>query len=1006
MVKRRYKKYIKSISWVGILAIQITFSVALYAQDTITGTVTDAEYGDPLPGVNIYIKGNPTVGTSTDTNGEYTLEVSSLNNILVFSYVGFQRLEVPIDGRTIIDIELTQESISGGDLVVVGYGTQRRDDITGAISSIRSEDFNAGVTLAPEQLMQGKIAGVNIVQSSGRPGSSSTVRVRGTSSISAGNDPLYVIDGVPIQTASVNNYVNVAGETGSTPFNSMSSNPLNILNPSDIASIDVLKDASATAIYGSRGANGVIIVTTKNYSETTVNYDSYLNVSSVREQLPFLSRDEYVDYAESNNMEYPNEGAVTNWQDQIFRTALSQNHNISFGGGSENTNYRASLGYNNQEGVIISSGLEKYTGRINLTQRALDDRLRMNINLTHAQVNEDNAAVSSDIDNEGGNMLKDALRWSPTLPVYNDDGSFYQIGELRVNPVSWRNLTDNSERSATLGAFEVQYNILEDLAFSVDMGHTSEYASRFNHVPLSHPLGAGEGGRASVSKLQNESSLIETTLNYQNAISENSYINVLGGYSYQRFVVQSTFSAANQFASDATQWNLLQSGNILSSTSNKSSNSLISMYGRVNYRLYERYNATFTLRRDGSSRFGENNRWGLFPSGALAWNISEEGFFNIDKISNLKVRVGYGVTGNQGIPDNLYREQLSVAGSATYSLGGEAIPSVLPSNYANPDLKWERTTQINFGMDFGLFEQRVNGSIDYYIKNTTDLLLEFSTAAPSVVSTQWANVGEVENKGIELTLDADVVQNQNLLWNTSMNFSANVNEVISISNDQFSRDNFRVGSLSGVVISADGNTQTVRPGLALNTFWGRKFTGLDSNGLETYLDEDGDGQPDYVKIGDPNSDFTFGWSNSVRFKNFDAAMTIRGTVGNDVFNNTAAEYSYINILPGSNVLRAALSNGSSVNQTSQFSSRWIEDGSFLRLANLSIGYNFNTDNIAQISRARVYVTGQNLLLITGYSGFDPEVRSNTQGDDGAPIGIDYLSYPRPRVFQFGVSLSF
>ncbi|MCW9705303.1 SusC/RagA family TonB-linked outer membrane protein [Fodinibius salsisoli] len=995
--------------WILMLLGVLVWTTPAFGQETtVEGQVIDQQTGESLPGVNVVVKGT-TTGISTDGEGRYELNVPSLQDTLIFSFVGYQTTEVPINGREQIEVSLQPQAITGEEMVVVGYGTQRRQDVTGSISSVNSDDFNAGVSLAPEQLMQGKVAGVNIVESSGAPGAASEVRIRGSSSISAGNDPLYVIDGVPVQTASTDNYINIAGASSTSPFNSMPSNPLNTLNPSDIESIDILKDASATAIYGSRGANGVIMITTKNYSETTVSYNGYVNVSTLPSQLPFLSHDQYVGYAENNGLEYPDEGAETRWQDQVFRNSVSQNHNISFGGTSDNTNYRASVGYNNQEGIALASNLEKYTGRINLTQRAMDDKLQINLNLMAARVDQNNAAISSNIGNEGGNLLKDALRWSPTLPVYNNDGSYYQIGELRVNPVSWQQLEDVTERNTLLGDVKLTYDLMETLSVSVNLGHNREDLNRYSFVPASHPVGASENGRASINKVQNESNLIETTVNYVNDISENSYINFLAGYSFQRFVVNSTFTQANDFSSDAVKWNLIQSGSTLVNTSGKSANRLASVYGRLNYRLMDRYNFTFTLRRDGSSRFGPNNRWGLFPSSAVAWNITEEDFFNVDAINNLKFRLGYGVTGNQEIPNNLFMEQLSIAGSSTYSLGGQAVPSVLPSNYANPDLKWERTTQTNVGLDFGLWQGRLSGSVDYYMKKTTDLLLSFSTAAPSVVNTQWANVGEVENKGLEVSLNADIIQSGDLIWNSSVNWSTNENEVISLSNEQYERDYFRTGPLSGVVSSSNGYTQIIKPGLPLNTFWGRKYTGLDENGQETYLDEDGDGSADLVKIGDPNPDFTYGWTNSVRWRRFDASVTMRGTIGNDVFNNTAAEFSYTNLLPGSNVLETALErqqNGLSPEQTAQFSSQWLEDGSYLRLANLTLGYNFDTSSLPLVSKARLYATGQNLFVITGYSGFDPEVQTNTNTGGSAPVGIDYLAYPRPRVFQLGVNLSF
>ncbi|MCJ8165948.1 TonB-dependent receptor [Pontibacter sp. E15-1] len=973
-----------------------------FAQTTVSGKVTSSDGREALPGVSIALKGT-TTGTVTAVDGTYTLAAPATGT-LVFSFIGYTPQEVAINGRAVLDVQLAPDIKALEEVVVVGYGTQRRKDVTGAVSSVSAKDFNPGVAVAPEQLMQGKVAGVNIVQDSGQPGSASTVRIRGANSISAGNDPLYVVDGVPLQFGTANMFV--SSMQGSSPFSSQPSNPLNTLNPADIESIDILKDASATAIYGSRGANGVIIITTKSKKVgESVTYDAYVGTSTVRKTLPFLSAAEYRDFAENNNLAYPDEGADTKWQDEIFRTALSQNHNLAFGGGSATSNYRASAGYTSQQGVISSSGLKKYTGRFNANHQALDNKLRVSVNMTYGKIFEDNTPISSNINNEGGNILKDALRWSPTLPVRNPDGSFYQLGELRINPVSWVDVDDERNTDLFLGNANVSYDILNSLTFKVNMGHSNESVERFTNVPASHPAGETEGGRASINKLKNYSSLIETTLNFSKDITPGSNLSVLGGYSFQRFVSEFTFTEANRFVSSAVKWNLIQSGKILSNTSYKSANRLSSVFGRVNYKLKDRYLVTFTLRNDGSSRFGENNRWGLFPSGALAWILSEEEFLGSSPISNLKVRAGYGITGNQEIPNDLYRQQLSIAGSSVYVLGGEAIPSVLPTNFANPDLQWEQTSQLNLGVDFGIWEERLTGSLDYYRKHTSNLLLQFSTASPSVVQSQWANVGEVENKGVELALNASIIRNEDLQWDANFNISRNRNEVISLSNDQFSRDEIRTSPLSGVV-SNGGQTQIIRPGLPLGTFYGRKFTGFDDNGMETYLDADGVDGADLVVIGDAQPDFLYGFTNTVRWKQFDASATLRGVVGNDVLNNTAAEFSYPNSAPGINILRSALDNNVSRAQIPQFSSRWIEDASYLRLDNVSVGYTFSTTAIPYLQRARVYVTGQNLFVLTDYTGFDPEVRTNTNQGGIAPIGIDYLSYPRPRVLQLGGSFSF
>ncbi len=979
------------------------FSQVLFAQEkTVTGKVTDSQ-NMPMPGANIIVEGT-SIGTQTNFDGEYSLEASP-GDVLVFTFLGTKTIKVTIGANNVYNVVLEDDNASLDEVVVIGYGTEKRRDLTGAVSSIKSEDFNAGVAVAPEQLMQGKVAGVNIVQNSGQPGAASTVQIRGSSSISAGSDPLYVVDGVPLQFGSSNNFV--SGMQGSSPFSSQPTNPLNTLNPADIASIDILKDASATAIYGSRGANGVIVITTKSgKASEALTYDGYVGVSSIRETLPFLSANEYRQYAEQNNLEYPDEGADTNWQDQIFRTAISQNHNLSFGGGTAESNYQGSVGYTSQEGIIISSGLEKYTGRLNANHRTLDGKLRIGFNMTYGNVIEDNTPVSSNVNNEGGNLLKDALRWAPTLPVRNNDGSFYQLGELRINPVSWAEVEDERNTEFFLGSGNVSYDITEDLTARVNLGVTNENVERNTNMPATHPSGETDRGRASINKANNYSTLLETTLNYTRNITNSSSIDVLAGYSFQRFVYDFTFIEANQFVSSSVGWNLIQSGNTLANNSFKTANRLESFFGRLNYKMKDnRYILTFTLRNDGSSRFGENNRYGLFPSGAFAWRISDEPFFNFKPISNFKLRTGYGITGNQEIPNDLYRQQLTISGSASYNLGGETIPSVLPSNYANPDLQWEQTSQLNIGLDFGIIEDRITGSIDYYKKNTTDLLLQFSTTAPSVVSSQWANVGEVENEGIEIALNAAVVENENFNWNTNFNWTKNRNEVISLSNEQFSREEIRTAPLSGVITPKDFS-QIIRPGLPIGTFFGRQFTGYDSNGMETYLDEDGVDGADLVVIGNAQPDFIFGFTNNLRWGAFDASLTLRGVVGNDILNNTAAEFSYPSSAPGLNVLRTAIENTQiSRSLAPQFSSRWIEDGSYLRLDNINIGYTIGTENTL-LQRARVYVTGQNLFVLTNYSGFDPEVRTNTNQGGTAPIGIDYLAYPRPRTFQLGASISF
>lgn len=980
-----------------IMAVYTLMCTSVYAQVKIaTGTVTDP-LNLPIPGVNVIVK-ETKKGVTTDMDGKFSVSASS-GETLIFTYIGFKTKEQKIGSASSYNVALESENATLDAVVVIGYGTQKRSDVTGAISSIKASSIQDAPPVAPEQILQGKIAGINIVQNSGQPGAGSTVTIRGANSISAGNNPLYVVDGVPLQFGSANNYVQLGAQGGTSALSDQVSNPLNAINPADIESIDVLKDASATAIYGSRGANGVIIITTKSKSGgENVIYDTYTGIASVPKLLPFLSADKYREYANSIGQPYSDLGANTNWQKEIFRTAFSQNHNLSFSGGSDNTKFRASFGYSEQEGIILSSTFKKYTGRLNGTHKALDGKLRIGVNMSYANLIDDKAPISSTIGNEGGNILKDALRWNPTLPVRNEDGSYYQIGELKINPVSWVDVIDESETNFLIGNTKLDFDIMDYLTLGVNLGFSNEQTNRYTSAPSSHPSAETEGGNASISKFQNSSAIAETNLTFNKQITDNSHLNILAGYSFQRFENENTFTSANQFVSTATKWNLIQSGHILANTSFKDANRLSSYYTRLNYKLLEKFIMTFTLRRDGSSRFGENNRWGTFPSGAFAYNMTNEDFLNNTKISSLKFRLGYGVTGNQDIPNNLFREQLSINGSSVYVFGGTAVPSVLPTNYANPDLKWEQTSQLNVGLDFGLFNQRVSGSIDYYEKKTEDLLLSFSTAAPSVVATQWANVGQVKNNGFEISLDADIIDNGDFSWSTNLNFSTNKNEVVSLSNEKFSRTEIRTGDGSGVVGNQIG-IQIIKPGLPIGSFYGRKFTGLDSNGLETYLDIDGKPGADLMVIGNPNPDFTYGFNNTFKYKRFDTSINVRGVVGNVIYNNTAAEFSYPALAPALNVLGSALTNGTSRQQLAQFSSRWLEDGSYLRLDNVSVGYTFSTEKIPFLKKARIYISGKNLFVLTGYSGYDPEVRTRS-------IGVDYLVYPRPRTFLIGASVTF
>lgn len=962
----------------------------------IDGNVTD-EKGMPLPGVNILEK-NTSNGTQTDFDGNYAIAVNDGNSTLVFSYVGYLTQEILVGDQTSINVSL-KEDVAKLDAVVVGYGSQKEKDLTGSVSSMNSEDFNKGPQLSAQQAMQGKMAGVVIAQNSGKPGGSNTVRVRGGTSITGVNDPLYVIDGVPISTTAGVSSANIR-QNGTDFFDQEPTNPLMTINPNDIESITVLKDASSTAIYGSRGANGVIVITTKKGKSGSlkVSLDVTGGISTVAKKLDVLSADEYRQINDELGLTYSDLGANTNWQDEIYRTAHTQDYNLSFSGGTGKTTYRASLGYGDQEGVLNGSELERANSRINVNHSALDDKLTFDLRLNYGSTFSNNSPVSNTVGSEAGTSINyESYVFNPTYPIYDENGNYNHVPPYRVNPISFANdVIDEVANNRLIGNLSTTYNILEPLSVNVNLGYTRQTINRNSYISKTNPLGEGFGGYASVQKLEDYSKLLETILRYNNTFGAHT-VDAIAGYSWQYFVNEGLRNVASGFLSDEFKWYSLQAASTISNVSTfKGSNTLISMYGRLNYNFDDKILATATVRRDGSSRFGSGNQWGVFPSGSLAWRISNMDFFKSNTISNLKVRTSYGVTGNQEI-GNLNSVTTLGATNAGYIVGGQRITTVLPQQYANPDLKWEQTSQFNVGIDYGVLDGRIRGSIDYYRKKTTDLLLRLPVPSPTAVSTQLANVGSVENKGIELEISADIIDKNNFTWTSSFNYSRNRNKVLSLSNDQFQGENIQTAPLQGQGLSGI-YAQLIQPGLAVGTFYGREFIGIE-DGVEILSEDE-------KVIGTAQPDFTFGFSNSLTYKNFTLGFNFRGSVGNDVFNLTGNNLGYLSNLPGRNVFKEALTSGVLRSQPKQYSSRWIEDGSFVRLDNITLGYNFDLEKFPALSSARVFITGQNLLLFTKYSGLDPEVNSDVSGTGIAPLGVDYLAYPKAKTVSLGLNVSF
>lgn len=964
----------------------------------ISGKVTSYDDGEALPGVNVVEKGTSN-GTVTNVQGEYALEVAE-GATLVFSSVGYTTEEVIVENQSVVDLVMTPDIQQLQELVVVGYGTQKKRDLTGSMTGVKEESFNQGIVAAPEQLMQGKLSGVNITLNSGRPGANSTVRIRGGTSISASNSPLYVIDGVPVAFSS-----GFFQKNGGDRMSTSANNPLNLLNPGDIESIDVLKDASAAAIYGSRGANGVILITTKKgkAGQTRLDYSNYIGVSNVRKKLDVLSADQYRNYLDQNAEtigEYLDGGTSTDWQDEIYQTALTHSHDVALSGGGGQTNYRASVHYLNQEGVIMSSRFEKLASRINVNHKTLNDRLSINLNLSNAFLNNDNAPNTNSAggDTEGG-IIRDALRFNPTFPVTNNQGEYTFLSIFNQNPVEQADLIDDETKTfRSLGNIQAEYEFTEWLKFNTNVGFTYETIGRNYYAPKASRIGAQNGGQASQESRENTSSLIETNLVLNKSFDKHAFT-VLGGYSWQEFIYTDAYLRANNFVTDLTSFNNLDGAiNFVIPQTGKASNKLISFYGRLNYDFDSRYLLTVSLRHDGSSRFGDNEKWGTFPSAAFAWRIIEEDFFTeSNAISDLKLRVGYGITGNQEIGNYRSVPTLS-AGSNKYIIGGEVVTAVGPNQLSNPNLKWEETTQTNFGIDFGFFGQRLSGSLDYYIKTTKDLLLTFEVPNPTEVNSTTANVGEVQNKGIEMELNGVLVENDNLNLNAYANFSRNRNEVVSLSNQTWKTDQIFTGG-TGVPGFTDVTTQIILPGEPLGTFYGFEYIGTDENGVQQFTDINDDGQitpgEDRKVIGSTQPDYFYGFGTRGTYKRFNFDIFFRGVQGVDVLNATALDIQRVTNLPGFNVTEQAINDDIAYGQPAIYSSKWVQDATFLRLENLTIGYNFDVSSVAWVNNLRLYLTGQNLFVLTDYIGYDPEVDTR-----------DMTTYPRPTTVMLGLNVQF
>lgn len=1020
----------------ALLAVFLFFAffagvTTVYAQQEVEGTVTDANDGQPIPGVNIVVEGTST-GTTTDFEGQYSLTVPGPEATLVFSFVGYQSESVTVGDQTTINVELREDVAALDEVVVVGYGTQRRRDISGSVASVDVEAANTGQVTSPQDLIQGRVAGVNILENSGEPGSGINVRIRGTTSISAGSDPLYVVDGIPINSTNITPGGSEAGGVTS----SSTANPLALINPNDIESIEVLKDAAATAIYGSQGANGVILVTTKGgeAGNVQVDYSGKVSAGVMARKLDLIDGDTFrrgqacVDFEDEGfdgfgecfqNIDGDFSGTNTDWQDEATRNTLTHEHNLSFAGGGESTTYRASLGYMTQPGLLDNSGIERINGRVNASHATFDDRLRFNLNLTASYFQREHAFFNQGGGFEGG-AIKGMIAFDPRRPL-RTDGEFTEYSNNIRNPVALlTRISDVTDQERIIGNFSTEVDLTEGLTargtFGVDVGD----AIRRSYIPGAGPaqwVGQSFNGLARQAERSLSNVVVQSTLDYNRNIGETQTLNAVGGFEYQREVFQEVGTEVRDFVADALEFNNLGSGvDVQPSNSNKQEVTLLSFFGRVNYNLQDTYLLTATVRRDGSSVFGEDERFAWFPSASAAWRLSNEAFMeNVDWLSDLKLRVSYGLAGNQAVPP--YRALATLSPSSgnkvPYGPGEDDIIGVSPDRPASPDLKWEQTAEFNVGLDF--LAGRFDGALDFYQRTTDDLLLEVRVPPPSFSEFVLQNVGSVENTGVEFSLNALVFDRDSWSFSAGGNISTNRNEITDLGDRGFI-DHSPVSGAGQTGVDA----QRLEEGRPIGSFYGPVFTGINEAGEETYRAAEGGGTTTELGeaareyIGNAVPDFSYGLNLDFQYQGFDLSAFFRGAQGAQVFNNTALEFTTkSNLGQGISVFEDALTDGTNTEHVPVYSSRWVEDASFFRLDRLTLGYNVPASATDYLRRARVYLSARNLFVITPYSGFDPEVNTNVTGQDlgfrtlARPArGIDYSSYPRSRTFTLGVEFGF
>ncbi len=989
------KRLLKRLS-VLLLCVSLT-QLAFSQTTTLTGKITD-DKGLAISGATVVAKGSKG-GTTTAVDGSFTLSVPAGVKSIVVSSVGFATQEVNINGQASVSAILLASSQSLNDVVVIGYGTARRRDLTGAVTTVQAKDFNPGFIASADQLVQGKVAGLDVINNSGQPGGATTVKIRGNSSIRTdAGQPLYVIDGVSLDGRTARPSLNLSG-VGNSP----NIDPLLFINPNDIASVEVLKDASATAIYGSRGASGVIIYTTKKgvagVSKLDVGYS--FGPSMVLKKYDVLDATGYKSALKQYGLANGDQGGSANAQDAILRTSWSQNMNLAFSGGTDNNVYRMSFGYLDNEGIVIGSGLKKYMGNIVGQAKYLpDNRLKIDYGVNVVHTTENVAPVSNDA-GYTGSMVGAALAWNPTQNLYQPNGDFYQLGVGSIlNPLALSagvndvvNITNILAYIApTVKIFKgLEYRFLYSVNYQDGIRKTTEQnwldiGGVKADTAATPPF---NGGLAFYGNTELLSQLFQNTLTYNTKLTHELNLNVLAGYEAQKFVYQGMNVNAGNFTSNQVDYiNILQNApqNSLGTSSfSDPTSSIQSYFGRVVLNWNDKYIVTGTFRADGSSKFGADHRYGYFPSFAAKWNMTNEDFLHGSSVfTNLDLRVGYGITGSQEFP--------SGAAQGQYIFTQGAVKLV---NVANPDLQWEQDKQFDIGTDFQLWG-RLSGTIDYYSKNTTNLLFNQQVALPGPATKYWVNLPcNVYNKGLEVTLNADIIRTSEVTWNFGVNAAFMSNDL-----ENYHGATINTGAISGQGLSGV-TSQTIANGKPINVFYLKKFNGFDQAGNSIY---ENDGLTKYY-FGSPNPSTLLGINTSVSYKKLVLTVQMHGAFGYEIYNNTANAVLGLSNLGKSNVATVNIGGTESVTNGLSASSRYLESGNYMKLSNATIMYNVGTIANGVIKNMRVFVTGTNLLVFTSYTGFDPEINTDKSVNGVSSLGIEYTPYPPARSVLLGVNFS-